>query len=71
MVFVTKWPWVSRDKHKTWASVFIDPVAHALIDAVDPTRYKIVGHILVQQSNISRTSQNQSRNTSGFLFVYV
>ena len=47
MVFITKWPWLSWDEHKPWASVFIDPLAHALIDAVDPTQYKIVGHILV------------------------
>ena len=47
MVFITKWPWLSQDKHKPWASVFIDPLAHALIDAVDLTWYKIVGHILV------------------------
>ena len=32
---------------KPWASVFVDPLAHTLIDAVDPTQYKIVGHIPV------------------------
>ena len=47
MLFITKWPWLLGDKHKPWAIVFIDPLAHALIDAVDPTQYKIVGHILV------------------------
>ena len=47
MIFITKWPRLSWHKHKPWASVFVDPLAHALIDSVDPTRYKIVGHILV------------------------
>ena len=34
-------------KHESWAGVFIQPLAHQFINAVDPAWNKIRGHILV------------------------
>ena len=47
VVFIPEWPQLAGNEHKPRAGVFVEPLAHRFIDAVDPTWDKIGGHVLV------------------------
>ena len=47
VVFIPEWPRLAGNKHKPGAGVFVEPLAHRFIDAIDPTWDKIGGHVFV------------------------
>ena len=66
VILMSKFPWLSRNKHKARICIFIQHLKHLLINCVDPTQNQVRHHVCIpcinQLTNSPKTNLLQWRS---------